>query len=191
MHKNIATIPVVLTTVLLTACAGDPRSGHEITPLVQTQDISLVGASSRAVVKTKNGSYCFGPSPDAAFNDTMGMGFNLELLTFGDDNTDDSFDDAHLRNNLGGRNPNVLITRELLFEACIMGDRANLTQQQMIDIYKATLGTIEKINSQSLDGAGIRTDNPDESLTVTNSATSLTSTSTSDSTSSQDSDDDD
>jgi hypothetical protein len=189
MKKDLKRFLTILWTCSLTACAAtDPKSGHEVTQINRVGDLSLVGASSRLVVKNSNGSHCFGPPPDAAFSDSMGMGVNISMLNFGDDTTSDSFDDAHIRNNLGGRNPNVLITRELLFEACLLADRAGLTPSQMVEIYKATLSTIEKINSQSLDGENITSDNPDTMFSLSDGTSTV---STSSSSADQDDEDDD
>jgi hypothetical protein len=56
----------------------------------------------------------------------------------------------------------------------------------MLDVYKSSLDTITQINKQSLDGAAIKSDNPDSSnlsMSNSNGTASLNETSTASSTS--------
>jgi hypothetical protein len=152
-----------------------PQVGHEVSSVPPAEEgaITLAGASSRYIVTNKDGSFCFGPSPDAAFTDSMGanlgLGFTLIDMSKNGESSD-SIDDAHIRSGLGGRNPNVLISREILFETCLLIERAKLSPSQMVELYKTTLDAIVKINQVPLDGAAILSDNPDaSSISLSNS----------------------
>jgi len=157
-----------------------PQVGHEVSSIepVQEGTITLVGASSRYIVKNKDGSFCFGPSPDATFTDSMGTSLGLTLVDTSTSSSD-SMEDAHSRSGLGGRNPNILITREILFETCLLVERAKLSPSQMVELYKTTLDAIVKINQRTLDGAAITSDNSEaSSLSVSDGAISESSSST-------------
>jgi hypothetical protein len=152
---------------IISGCITTPQIGHEVSSIradPKNEGITLTGSSSRYIVKNKDGSFCFGPPPDAAFTDSMSGSIGGLALTLFDNSTvnpgsSDALADAHQRVGLGGRNPNVLISREILFESCLLMEKANLTSAQMIDLYKTTLDAIVQINAKSLDGDSITSDN--------------------------------
>jgi hypothetical protein len=182
---------------IMSGCVTAPQIGHEVFSISADPKnevvITLTGSSSRYIVKNKDGSFCFGPPPDAAFTDSMSGSMGGLAITLFDNSTSNSgssnaIGDAHQRTSLGGRNPNVLITREILFETCLLMEKANLTSAQMIDLYKTTLDTIVKLNDKSLDGNAITSDQgASESLSVT--AGSVSTSSSGDSSDSSDSSD--
>lgn len=193
MHLKINTIILLAIIFVLTGCSAmKPQVGHEVSsvPPAEEGTITLAGASSRYIVKNKDGSFCFGPSPDAAFTDSMGAGLGVTLIDLSKNSgLSDSIEDAHARSGLGGRNPNVLISREILFETCLLIERAQLSPSQMVDLYKTTLDAIVKINHAPLDGAAILSDNPDASSTSLSNSGGTVSESSSSSSKSSSSDD--
>ncbi|GAB55696.1 hypothetical protein GPUN_1579 [Glaciecola punicea ACAM 611] len=175
---------------IISGCITTPQIGHEVSSIradPKNEGITLTGSSSRYIVKNKDGSFCFGPPPDAAFTDSMSGSMGGLALTLFDNSTvnsssSDALADAHQRVGLGGRNPNVLISREILFESCLLMEKANLTSAQMIDLYKITLDAIVQINAKSLDGNSIKSDNgASESLSLTAGSVSTSSSDSSDS----------
>jgi hypothetical protein len=169
---------------IISGCITTPQIGHEVSSIrvdPKSEGITLAGSSSRYIVKNKDGSFCFGPPPDAAFTDSMSGSMGGLALTLFDNSTvnsssSDALSDAHQRVGLGGRNPNVLITREILFETCLLMEKANLTSAQMIDLHKITLDAIVKLNDKSLDGNSIKSDQgASESLSVTAGSVSTSS----------------
>jgi hypothetical protein len=160
-NRKIIFLSVALA---FTGCATAPQVGHEVSSVKPDPKnegaITLTGSSSRYIVKNKDGSFCFGPPPDASFTDSMGASFGLTLVdTSKNDGSSDALDDAHQRLSLGGRNPNVLISREILFETCLLMEKAKLNPEQMLDLYNKTIDAIVKINSKTLDGDKISSDN--------------------------------
>lgn len=180
MNKRFSLIVMVLVTNLLYGCATASIPGHELGSVQpdpqHNGSITLSGSSSRYIIKNKDGSYCVSPAPDAAFTDSSAGGLNLTLVNTGGNNaSSDSIENAHQRLGLGGRNPNVLITREILFETCLLIGRAGLNSAQMLELYKSSLDAITQINKQSLDGNAIKSDNQDSNaLSLSNSNGSLT-----------------
>lgn len=175
---------------IISGCITTPQIGHEVSSIradPKNEGITLTGSSSRYIVKNKDGSFCFGPPPDAAFTDSMSGSMGGLALTLFDNSSVNSSSsnalaDAHQRVGLGGRNPNVLISREILFESCLLMEKANLTSAQMIDLYKTTLDAIVQINAKSLDGNSIKSDNgASESLSLTAGSVSTSSSDSSDS----------
>jgi hypothetical protein len=195
MHLKIKTTILLIIIFVLAGCSAmTPQVGHEISSVAPAQDgtITLSGASSRYIVKNKDGSFCFGPSPDAAFTDSMGtsLGFTMTMIDMTKNSgSSDSMQDAHIRSGLGGRNPNVLISREILFETCLLIERAQLSPAQMVELYKTSLDAIVKINQVTLDGTAILSDNPDASSnSLSDSGGTMSESSSSSSSSSSDDD---
>jgi hypothetical protein len=194
MKQRLALIVMAFTFQGLYGCASMVQPGHELGSVLpdpqSNGSITLSGSSSRYIIKNKDGSYCFSPAPDAAFTDSTSDGLELTLVKVGDSSSNsDTIADAHQRMSLGGRNPNVLITRDILFETCLLIGRAGLNASQMLDVYKSSLDTITQINKQSLDGAAIKSDDPDSSnlsMSNSNGTASLNETSTASSTSDYD-----
>ncbi len=177
--------------LVLSGCVAGPQVGHEVSSVIPDPKnegaITLVGSSSRYVVKNKDGSFCFGPPPDAAFTDSMGASIGMTLVDVSkNEGSSDALEDAHQRSGLGGRNPNVLISREILFELCLLQERADLTSDQMVGLYETTLDAIVKINANSLDGDNITSDNGNSSSVSLSNAGVSTSENNSDSDDSSD-----
>jgi hypothetical protein len=162
----------VLSMLILTACSHAPQPGHELGATNPTSEMTLLGASSRIVIRNADGSLCVGPPPDAAFSDSKSNDLGVTLVNVDNSETNDSVSNAHARLPLGGRNPNVLVTRDLLFEACLFSQRANLSQEQQLKLYRETLYTIQKVNNGSLDGAAVTTDTPNDSISTTSASSS-------------------
>lgn len=190
MNKYFCLMVMAFVVNGLYGCATTAIPGHElgsVHPDPQNNgSITLSGSSSRYIIKNKDGSYCVSPAPDAAFTDSTSGGFGLTLVQVGDTSTNsDTITDAHQRMSLGGRNPNVLITRDILFETCLLIGRAGLNASQMLDVYKSSLDAITQINKQSLDGAAVKSDAPNSSnlsMSNSNGTASLKATSTASST---------
>ena len=136
--------PVVLTA-FLGACAQTDVHHLEASDL--GRELTLVGAGSQPVVRNADGSLCFGPPPDAAID--VGAGAQLKMVGAG-------AMDNELP--LGGRNPNVLITRDILFQSCMAEARLGLSGDERVKLFRETLGVVKAVNTSTLEGASITTD---------------------------------
>lgn len=108
------------------------------------------------VVAFEDGTKCFAPAPDAV-SDT-GSDFSIALpLTV----TTAGGGEAQFKDQvpLGGRNPNVLITRQILFESCLAEQRFNLSKEERLLHWQQTMQLIAAINQRSLDGLSVTNDN--------------------------------
>jgi len=104
------------------------------------KDISVVHSSSSdqfSYIKTHKDLVRFCTETDIDIQDTSGTGFTFKTL--GDSIGDKSSSGAVT---LGGRDPTVLITRELMFRACELSLNANLEPDDATKIYKGTLDVL-------------------------------------------------
>lgn len=108
------------------------------------------------VVERSNGDLCFGPAPDAA--PERGTAFSMQLPLTVSTTSSDSADTINDDLPLGGRNPTALITRDILFHACLAETRLKLTTEERRAHWKETIDAVIKINSQSLEGSSIGSD---------------------------------
>ncbi len=97
-------------------------------------------SSSRQMVMIKDRDsverYCRGPEPDSSLATSSGMSFSLPVgtgaRTIGGQKQQESAA-------LGGRNPAVLITRELLYRACELSMNTNADPEKTLAIYREFL----------------------------------------------------
>ena len=120
---------------------------HE-TDLYLESEVTLIAAVAQPIVKNSDGTICYGPQPDGTINKSL-FGGGTNGMTLG--GTDD---EAYL----GGRNPNVLISRDILFQSCLAETRLQLSDEERKALFSRTLDVIQAINSASLDGTSIEAD---------------------------------
>ena len=138
----------------LTACAERSLFKPENRSVMHEQDLSLesevklIAAVGQPIVRNADGTLCYGPQPDATIDrDLSGNRTSGSLLSATDD-----------EKGLGGRNPNVLITRDILFQSCLAEARLKLSDAERKELFLKTLDVIQAMNSVSLDGESIESD---------------------------------
>ncbi len=120
LQHFIHTLPRMLSAFLLLSTAACQTTQQDPIMLRVNQGTDLTaltaGAGTRAIlVRTDTGRpyICDDPGPDAALNEFADSGFSISLIKVGD--TGDGQNSNSIGEaGLGGRSPNVLITRELL-----------------------------------------------------------------------------
>jgi len=111
-------------------------------------EVKLIAAVGQPIVRNADGTLCYGPQPDATIDiDLSGNSISGSLLSATDD-----------EKGLGGRNPNVLITRDILFQSCLAEARLKLSDVERKELFLKTLDVIQAMNSVSLDGESIESD---------------------------------
>lgn len=143
----------IFSLVVLSGCT-EADVFHQGNRTLKSQ-LTLIGPSAQPIVKNDDGTICYGPQPDATIDETV-AGSNS---AFGIGAADEELP-------LGGRNPNVLITRDILFQSCLAESRMRLTKAERMKLYYKTLDTIQAINSATLEGAYITNDNSNQSIAV-------------------------
>jgi len=138
---------LILIGLGLIGCAENLDVMHQ-SDLNLESAVTLIAPVAQPIVKNPDGTYCYGPQPDGAINiSRSGTGINGGTGTGSDD-------EAYL----GGRNPNVLISRDLLFQSCLAEARLKLSNEERKALFSRTLDIIQAINSESLDGEAIESD---------------------------------
>lgn len=112
---------------------------------------AVLSGSDRQMLVIKDGSskerFCLAPGPDYSVTASRGMSLGMGVggpgskgeETVGGDVTRGAL-------SLGGRNPEVLIARALMYRACEMAMNLNADQDTTIKIYARFLDAIEKIS---------------------------------------------
>jgi hypothetical protein len=138
IKKIPRSIPIILGCVLISACSGVgkqeqihfiDRGGIDIfTDLQNGVNYGIVPASS-------GDKLCRSPSPDALAGES-----DSTALSFMGDNlgADESFNVQAL----GGRSPEVLITRELMYRLCELTVNVHLSNEDALKLYDDTIGKI-------------------------------------------------
>jgi hypothetical protein len=141
----------LLLALALSGCSGTPgglgAGDHEVVTL--DGPVTLLGAGGLPIVRNPDGTVCYGPMPDVSLDEDASGVFSSFSLN-----------DGQIETALGGRNPNVLVTRDIFFQACLAESRLNMTRQERVQLFRKTLDAVVQINSQSLDGEAVTDDTP-------------------------------
>lgn len=147
-----------MLTLLLASCSMTGGVGEDIKILHERPgiDVVLIPASYGATYFTSEMSgerHCRAPDPDVTVQSSAGVSLG--------DGAGDSigFNDGEAAMGLGGRSPDLLITRELMYRACELTSNLNTDKETTIALYERFLKAIIEISkSQTGDGAAAVTD---------------------------------
>lgn len=140
--KHIASAVVLLIAGCTTAADVHHQADNDV-----PQGIRLMSSTAQIIVNNGDGTVCFGPPADATIDldgSTSFRGFNFGA---GDNEIP-----------LGGRNPNVLVTRDILFQACLAESRMGLSKNERKALFNQVLQTLGDINAQTLEGGNVSSD---------------------------------
>lgn len=93
--------------------------------------------------KTSDERICGGRMPDAIMDSSGGVSLPIKGVGVGTTNTDLA---------LGGRNPQVLIVRELLYRLCEISLNSELAPKEVVELYKDTLPLVSMALKTSMTG---------------------------------------
>lgn len=140
---------LVISMVVLSGCANIKDLGdvyHQAERVIG-DDLTLLSASAQPIVRNPDGTICYGPHPDTTIDIDGAAGTKGVTLAAGDNELP-----------IGGRNPNVLITRDIFFQSCLAEARLGLSNKERRELFDKTLETVAQINSGSLEGAYVQSD---------------------------------
>ncbi len=137
-------------TLVMTGRATSVEDVHHFSTRQVGNSITLLTSNSQIIVINADGTICVGPPPDA----TTDLGFATSISVLSTGGTDGA-SAAEEEFPLGGRNPNVLNTRDIIFQSCLAEARLGLTAEERKQHYKDTRDLIAKINAQSLEGSEV------------------------------------
>lgn len=148
----------LIATSMLGGCGVMPQSQFE-GKLFERAGVSMVVAPADARetyfsdVKSLE-RHCRAPSPDVSVTASEGFGFSLPLPKLTGAEPDVGADEQQGALSLGGRDPAVLIARELMYRACELSNNLNLSAADTLKVYERFLQSIEKIAAVQT-GAGV------------------------------------
>lgn len=136
--------PLTLFALVSGCAAGDV---HHQGNRALMSELTLLGPTAQPIVRNSDGSICYGPQPDATIDEDGAAGVGSFSFGVGDNELP-----------LGGRNPNVLITRDIFFQSCLAESRLNLGPAERLALFNRTLELVRVVNSVSLEGSSIESD---------------------------------
>lgn len=140
--KYISTLAVVS----IVGCTSTADVHHQADGNIPN-GIRLMSSTAQIIVNNGDGTVCYGPPADATIDLDASTSFKGLQLGAGDNEIP-----------LGGRNPNVLLTRDILFQACLAESRMDLSKNERKALFNSVLKTISDINTQTLEGESVSTD---------------------------------
>lgn len=148
--RHPATITVLSATaaLALSGCAAisPPPQGT----LFEREGVSMVvipGGSRETYFSDAKSleRHCRAPSPDVSVTASEGVSFSMPSLTGKGIGLNEDASSGSL--SLGGRNPAVLITRELLYRSCELSNNLNLPSDQALSLFRDTMEAIVRISA--------------------------------------------
>ncbi len=141
----------VISTLSLASC----QSFGPATTQIERDGIDIISTNSDqklSYIKTRGNQEMFCAPREGDIADTYSSGASLGLSVTGKSETvSDSSGKGAI--SLGGRNPEVLLARELLFRACELASNTNADGPQTVQIYSLFLDKMIEM-SRSISGTG-------------------------------------
>lgn len=133
---------------LLSGCGTIRGTSGTTMQLVDRNGVDMIAAPAGHVsmaIKdaTSAERICGGRMPDAIMDSSMALSLPIKGVGVGSSNTDLA---------LGGRNPQVLIIRELLYRLCEITLNSNLPPNEVVGLYKDTLPMVSLALKTSMGG---------------------------------------
>jgi hypothetical protein len=163
--KNSIYLSYIL--LLLSGCAGITPDAEKEGKIYERNGVStlLIPSDTREVYFKDSRSFerhCRAPGPDVSIESSSGISLGASIIGKSDEISETNGQSGLA---LGGRDPAVLLTRELMYRACELASNLNANQQTTISIYNRFLKTVEKsIKMQQLVGTASVTDSAKSSL---------------------------
>ena len=140
----------VIIYTSFTACANyEPLP--TVTQLEKDWFVSNTAAVTNTLIRSPETRkiICMSPAPDVAFIQNEGTGLTLSLLNVSVDshNTPKEYianSESSSEEELAGRTPAVLLTRELLYRTCEFSQNHQLTKAEALKLYQETLDIVAK-----------------------------------------------
>lgn len=139
---------VLLALIPLVGCSGAAETYSNMQPFPSNGGIVSEGSSASAMVvydPEKSKKICLGRGADSAFATEDSGDINFTLVSIGgSDSEESSISDNTGEEEMAGRTPALLLTRELLYRSCELAGNYNLTKEEATKLYLSTLAVIAK-----------------------------------------------
>jgi len=136
-----------LVGVTLGGCSTSFTPGASFTSLSKPGVIHSSPSLSESISKKKSSDnvICLGRGADTAFEIDDSSNLSISLVHTGKTEKDAGGLNAFAgEEEMSGRTPSVLITRELMYRACELATNFNLTKQEATTVYLKTLNVVSK-----------------------------------------------
>ncbi len=144
---------IILMISFITGCAIAPSIEPTVSDFKGIHIYSTTADQQSTIMKDHNSTerFCLARGADVADTESAGVG-----ASFGINSKNESLTDGSSRGavTLGGRNPAVLITRELMYRTCEIIMNLNLTKEESLKLFAETLNASVTI-SQNQTNSGV------------------------------------
>ena len=136
-----------LVGLILSGCSTPFAPGASFTALSKTGIIYSNPSLSESISKkkTSDSAICLGRGADTAYETDDSSNLSIALVNSGETEKDAGGLNAFAgEEEMSGRTPSVLITRELMYRACELATNFNLTKQEATAVYLKTLNVVSQ-----------------------------------------------
>ncbi|MEM9060107.1 MAG: hypothetical protein AAGD13_06555 [Pseudomonadota bacterium] len=151
---------LALAALPFLAACNDLQPHISTVPVNAVQTIAVSGALRPGVVMNQSGRQfvCMPPPPDAGFReaDTVAFDLNIAAISAGDEAGDAGAQAGE--HEFLGRTPTLLLARELLFQQCLTAFNMGLSPEQVLQIQRENLTTIQSLMAAEIANTTITQD---------------------------------
>ncbi len=146
MKKGLLAIGALAACVSVAGCSSslyEPKP--QMMPLKSDNVLSYPPSISHTFIYTRKNDWitCTTPAPDATFTQAEEGDVSFSLVTIGGGNDKGGAEAENSgEDEMAGRSPAVLLTRELFFRLCEFSRNYQLEKNEAIELYKSTLQTV-------------------------------------------------
>ena len=146
MTRRLGAIGTVAVSAILAGCDGslyEPKAS--LMQLKPENAMSYPPSISHTFVFSRKNDWitCTTPAPDATFTQSEEGDVSFSLVTIGGGNDKGGAEAENSgEDEMAGRSPAVLLTRELFFRLCEFSRNYQLEKNEAIELYKSTLQTV-------------------------------------------------
>lgn len=160
MSKSIALLSICF---LFSSCAVSELRHEDESIIREVGDIDIYSEDGeRGMVfifpeSSSREKYCFAPSPDAVREASGGLSLNLPSIA-GEPSASGS-NSAQIQGlSLGGRNPAILITREIMYRTCEFSNNFSLSKDEAKEFYLKNLDFLKAVLPSQVESASAALD---------------------------------
>ena len=144
MNKFKKISVVTLIGIGASGCMSTYEPSPYVNQVNKSAIVSATAALSHTIIQPKNSDNftCLSPQPDADFSQSGSDGFNFS----GAGTTDGIFDsESSGGNEMNGRTPGILFSRDMMYRLCEFTLNYNLTKQEAIALYKQNITALNAL----------------------------------------------
>ena len=148
----------LLLISIISACNVAPRSTTEPVSNEQSAVITTSAETSSVYVRGKDDAshFCAAVPPDATFTEQESGIASISLLNFGGGSPEDgSIAEETSGDEMMGRTPALLASREILYRTCELMGNLDLSKDQALEIYNKSLNTVAEIMGSETENTAI------------------------------------